>query len=186
MDERVWKILVYKEKEYFIARCLENNLVAQASNLGELQSGIVSLFLAQIELDEMKGRKAFSTNKPAKAVYHTIFSKAAKFRFPEDTDLSAELALAIQFMNPEWSDIFIDLSEEFGVTSSEFKKDIWLLEKPYENLDRPYRICLSERVTLNILYSICDEFRLPREFFVMKYKLPPETPQPEPIEESEL
>lgn len=82
-----------------------------------------------------------------------------------------------------WCDIIIDLNQNFGVVCTEIAKDIWLFEKSSEDLESTASFHTSEDITEGIFFTICDELRIPKPFFISKYNLNHHHPIPQPIEE---
>jgi hypothetical protein len=71
-----------------------------------------------------------------------------------------------------WSDMIIDLNQEFGIVVTEKKSYMnqtsWIIEKSSENLEYVITLELNEEVSKELIVVICDEMRIPRIFFNYK------------------
>lgn len=91
-------VLVYREGKFFLARCLENNLIAQALNFNELEERVKALILAQIKRDREKSRPLFYNKTTAPKSFFALYEAASKVHVENHNDLpnniNATLALS--------------------------------------------------------------------------------------------
>lgn len=81
-----------------------------------------------------------------------------------------------------WCDIIIDFDREFGVECNQVSENVWHFEKSHEDLDFTTAFSISEEISEGVLFTVCDEMRIPKSFFISKYKLNQHYPVPQPID----
>jgi hypothetical protein len=92
------RVLILKEKTgLYIARCLENNLVAQATGIEELQKRFLATVFTHLERDTEKNRASFSGRSKAPELYEKMFNSISNRPLlkSENKSIEAELALSI-------------------------------------------------------------------------------------------
>lgn len=71
------RVLIYREGKFFLARCLENNLVAQALTFNDVQERFKALILAQVKIDNDKKRPLFKNRTAAAKVFFSIYESVS-------------------------------------------------------------------------------------------------------------
>lgn len=89
------RVLVFKEKGFLIARCLENNLAVQGDSLEEVQTRMIATLACQIEEDKNAGRKIFSTRKKAHDLYEKLYQAILNRPVLKSQNVEAELAVSL-------------------------------------------------------------------------------------------
>lgn len=94
MESIQLRVLVSQNKKTgtYLARCLENNLVAQADSLQKVQERLLATLHCHIDYDKQRNREIFYGRKKAPEVYENLFKSAKKRPFLSEEDFNAELA----------------------------------------------------------------------------------------------
>ena len=101
MHHHVFHVVLFKDRGWWVAQCLEHNLTASSQDPRELRKKLETVLKVQIEADLEVGRTPFSTLPRAPRRFWTLFQRADPWRpddsaaeLPAETTGWAELALA--------------------------------------------------------------------------------------------
>jgi hypothetical protein len=101
MPCQVFHAVLFEDRGWWVAQCLEHNLTASSKDPRELHGKLETVLKVQIEADLEAGTAPFSTLPPAPRRYWTLFQSAEPWRLDGSTeDLPAgapawtELAIA--------------------------------------------------------------------------------------------
>jgi hypothetical protein len=98
MRRHVFHVVLFEDRGWWVAQCLERNLVAASKDPRELRSKLEIVVKGQIEADEEAGIEPFSRLPQAPRRFWQMFQKAEPWRLD---DGNAE-ALAT---TPAWTEL---------------------------------------------------------------------------------
>ena len=94
-------VVLFQDRGWWVAQCLERNLVASARDPKELPGKLEAVLRVQIEADQEAGIEPFSALPQAPRRFWQMFQNAVPWRFediesepPDNTPAWAELAIA--------------------------------------------------------------------------------------------
>src|SRR5262249_15728354 len=93
---RVLHAVLFEDRGWWVAQCLEHNLTASSKNPLELPTKLETVLRVQIEADSETGRAPLSALPPAPRRFWTMFQSAEPWRLD---DSKGELAVGV----PAWT-----------------------------------------------------------------------------------
>ena len=100
MPYRVLHAVLFEDRGWWVAQCLEHNLTASSKNPRELHKKLLSVLKVQIEADLEAGKPPFSTLPAVPRRFWTLFQRAEPWRL-DDSD--AELPAG----TPVWTELAV-------------------------------------------------------------------------------
>jgi hypothetical protein len=76
MTCHLFHAVLFEDRGWWVAQCLEHNLTASSKNPQELQKKLENVLKVQIEADLEAGKAPFSTLPPAPRRFWTLFQSA--------------------------------------------------------------------------------------------------------------
>ena len=99
--QHVFHVLFFKDRDWWVAQCLERNLATASRDPRELPSKLEAVLKVQIEADQEAGIEPFSTLPQAPRRFWQMFQNAEPWQLhenatepPVNTPVWAELAVA--------------------------------------------------------------------------------------------
>lgn len=100
MAHRVLHAVLFEDRGWWVAQCLEHNLTASSKNPRELHKKLETVLKGQIEADLEAGKVPFSSLPPAPRRFWTLFQSAAPWQLDGSTTESP-------IGNPAWTELAI-------------------------------------------------------------------------------
>lgn len=100
MQGHVVHVVVFKDRGWWVAQCLEHNLTASSKEPRELNKKLETVLKVQIEADLEAGKIPFSTLPPAPRRFWTLFQRAELWR-PDDSEAEPPTE------TPAWTELAI-------------------------------------------------------------------------------
>jgi hypothetical protein len=97
---RVFHVVFFKDRDWWVAQCLEHNLTASSKDPRELNKKLETVLKVQIEADVEAGKAPFSTLPPAPRRFWTLFQSAEPWGLDDST---AELPVEV----PVWTELAV-------------------------------------------------------------------------------
>jgi len=101
MPSYKFHVVVFEDRGYWVAQCLERNMGAASKDPRELRSKLERVLRGQIAADRERGVEPFSTLPPAPRRFWTLFQSAKPWglddsfmEFPAEAPAWTELAVA--------------------------------------------------------------------------------------------
>jgi hypothetical protein len=98
MFRRVLHAVVFEDRGWWVAQCLEHNLTASSKNPLDLRAKLENVLKVQMEADREAGKAPFSTLPPAPRRFWTLFQSAELWdledSLPSRAPVWTELAIA--------------------------------------------------------------------------------------------
>jgi len=98
MFRRVLHAVLFEDRGWWVAQCLEHNLTASSKNPLELREKLETVLKVQMEADLEAGKPPFSTLPPAPRRFWTLFQSAELWdvedSLPGRAPIWTELAIA--------------------------------------------------------------------------------------------
>ena len=83
--QHVFHVLLFKDRDWWVAQCLERNLATASRDPRELPSKLEAVLKVQIESDQEAGVEPFSTLPQAPRRFWQMFQNAEPWQFQEGT-----------------------------------------------------------------------------------------------------
>lgn len=100
MSHRVLHAVLFEDRGWWVAQCLEYNLTASSKDPRELRQKLETVVRVQVEADLEAGKAPFSTLPPAPRRFWTLFQSAKPWRLDGST---AELPVSA----PVWTELAV-------------------------------------------------------------------------------
>jgi hypothetical protein len=101
MGRHIFHVVCFQDRGWWVAQCLERNLVTASKDPRELPRQLEAVLRVQIEIDQEAGIEPFSSLPPAPRRFWQKFQNAEPWRFdegmaepPASVPVWAELAVA--------------------------------------------------------------------------------------------
>jgi hypothetical protein len=98
MRRHVFHVVLFEDRGWWVAQCLERNLAAASKDPRHLRSRLEAVLKVQIEADQEAGVEPFSTLPQAPRRFWQMFQKAEPWRLDDATN---ELPATI----PAWAEL---------------------------------------------------------------------------------
>ncbi len=98
MPCNVFHAVLFEDRGWWVAQCLEHNLTASSKDPRELNKKLENVLKVQIEADLEAGNAPFSTLPPAPRRFWTLFQKAQPWGLDDST---ADLPVG----TPAWTEL---------------------------------------------------------------------------------
>jgi hypothetical protein len=98
MSTHLFHAVLFEDRGWWVAQCLERNLTASSKDPRELHKKLETVLRTQIEADLDAGKAPFSTLPPAPRRFWTLFQRAEPWKLDEST---AELPVGA----PAWTEL---------------------------------------------------------------------------------
>jgi hypothetical protein len=97
---RVLHAVLFEDRGWWVAQCLEHNLTASSKDPQELQKKLLNVLKVQMEADLEAGRAPFSALPPAPRRFWTMFQSAEPWGLDESSTASPIKA-------PAWTELAV-------------------------------------------------------------------------------
>jgi hypothetical protein len=97
---RVLHAVLFEDRGWWVAQCLEHNLTASAKDPQELQRKLQNVLKVQMEADLEAGRAPFSTLPPAPRRFWTMFQSAEPWGLDESST-------TLPIKAPAWTELAV-------------------------------------------------------------------------------
>lgn len=91
-------VVLFQDRGWWVAQCLERNLVAASQDPGELPAKLKAVLKVQIEADQEAGVEPFSTLPQAPRRFWQMFQNAEPWRLDDDT-------ASLPVTTPAWTEL---------------------------------------------------------------------------------
>ena len=88
MPSRVLHAVVFEDRGWWVAQCLEHNLAASSKDPRELRHKLETVLKGQIEADLEAGKVPFSTLPSAPRRFWTLFQNAKPLDVPDGAPMT--------------------------------------------------------------------------------------------------
>lgn len=84
MSRHVFHVVLFDDRGWWVAQCLERNLVAASKDLREIRSKLETVLKVQIEADREAGVEPFSALPQAPRRFWQMFQRAEPWSLDDD------------------------------------------------------------------------------------------------------